>query len=43
MEEILVLVDLEVQHWIAEALETAAHALELVGDRITQISVQCTR
>ncbi len=40
--EIPVLVDLEVQHWIAEALEGATHASELVGDRITQISVQCT-
>ncbi len=30
------------QHWIAEALEGAAHASELVGDWITQIGVQCT-
>jgi hypothetical protein len=43
MEEIPVLVDLEVQHWIAEALETAAHALGLVGDRITQTGMQCMR
>ncbi len=42
MEEIPVLVDLEVQHWIAEALEGATHTLELVEDRITQIGVQCT-
>jgi len=41
-EEILVLVDLEVQHWIAETLEGATHASELVGDLITQIGVQCT-
>jgi hypothetical protein len=41
-EEIPVLVDLEVQHWIAEALEGATHASELVGDRITRIGVQCT-
>jgi hypothetical protein len=33
-EEILVLVDLEVQHWIAEALEGATRASELIGDRI---------
>ncbi len=37
-EEIPVLVDLEVQHWIAEALEGAAHAAGLVGDRITQMA-----
>ncbi len=30
------------QHWIAEALEGATHASELVGDRITQICEQCT-
>jgi hypothetical protein len=41
-EEIPVLVDLEVQHWIAETLEGATHASELVGDLITQIGVQCT-
>ncbi len=40
--EIPVLVDLEVQHWIAEVLEGAARASELVRDRITQIGVQCT-
>ncbi len=33
---------MEVQHWIAEALESAACALELVGGRIAQIGVQCT-
>jgi hypothetical protein len=38
--EIPVLVDLEVQHWIAEALEGAALSSELVGDRITRIGVQ---
>jgi hypothetical protein len=41
-EEIPVLVDWEVQHWIDEALEGATHASKLVGDRITQIGVQCT-
>jgi hypothetical protein len=41
-EEIPVLVDLEVQRWIAEALEGATHASKLVGNRITQIGVQCT-
>jgi hypothetical protein len=40
--EIPVLVDLEVQPLIAEALEGATHTLELMGDRITQIGVQCT-
>jgi hypothetical protein len=40
--EIPVLVDLEVQHLIAEALEGVACASELVRDRITQIGVQCT-
>ncbi len=30
------------QHWIAEALEGATHASELVEDRITQIGVRCT-
>jgi hypothetical protein len=40
-EEIPVLVDLEVQHWMAEALEGAARASELVRDRITQIGVRC--
>jgi hypothetical protein len=33
-EEIPILVDLEVQHWIAEAMEGAARASELMGDRI---------
>jgi hypothetical protein len=36
-EEILVLVDWEVQHWVAEALEGAKHASSLVGDRIAKI------
>jgi hypothetical protein len=40
--EIPVLIDLEVQHWIAEALEGAARASGLVRDRITQNGVQCT-
>ncbi len=40
-EEIPVLVDLEVQHWIAEALEGAAHASELMGDRITLAGMWC--
>ncbi len=38
-EEIPVLVDLEVQHWIAEALEGATCASELVGDRIAPAGV----
>jgi hypothetical protein len=42
LRQITILMDLEVQHWIAEALDTAVHALELVGDRITRIGVQCT-
>ncbi len=33
-EEIPVLVDLEVLHWIAEALEGATHASGLIGDRM---------
>jgi hypothetical protein len=41
-EEIPVLVDLEGQHWIAETLETAAHTLELVEGRITQLGEQRT-
>ncbi len=41
-DEILVLDYLEVQRWIAEALEGATHASELVGDWITRIGVQCT-
>jgi hypothetical protein len=40
-EEIPVLVDLEVQHWIAEALEGAARASELMGDRIALAGVRC--
>ncbi len=40
-EEIPVLVDLEVQHWIAEALEGAARASELMGDRIALAGMQC--
>ncbi len=39
-EEILVLVDLEVQHWIAEALEGATRALELIRDRIAPADVR---
>ncbi len=38
-EEIPVLVDLEVQHWMAEALEGAAYASELMGDRIALAGV----
>jgi hypothetical protein len=34
-------VDLEVQHWIAEALEGAAHASELIGDRIALAGLRC--
>jgi hypothetical protein len=34
VEEIPVLVDLEVQHWIAEALESATCASELIGGRV---------
>ncbi len=40
MEEIQVLVDWEVQPWIAKALEGAKRASNLVRDQITQISVQ---
>ncbi len=40
-EEIPVLVDLEVQHWIAEALEGATRASELIGDRIAPAGVCC--
>jgi hypothetical protein len=41
-EDIPVLVDLEAQHWIAEALEGAARASELIGDRITPAGVRCS-
>jgi hypothetical protein len=41
-EEVPVLVDLEVQHWIAEALEGAARASELMGDRIALAGIQCS-
>jgi hypothetical protein len=40
-EEIPVLVDLEVQHWIAEALECATRASELIGDRVAPAGVCC--
>ncbi len=40
-EEIQVLVDLEVQHWIAEALEGATRASELIGDRMAPAGVCC--
>jgi hypothetical protein len=40
-EEIPILVDLEVQHWIAEALEGAKRASELIGDRIALAGVCC--
>jgi hypothetical protein len=40
-EEVPVLVDLEVQHWIAQALEGAARALELMGGRIALAGVKC--
>jgi hypothetical protein len=40
-EEIPVLVDLEAQHWIAEALEGAVRASELIGDRIALAGVCC--
>ncbi len=40
-EEIPVLVDLEAQHWIAEALEGAARASELISDRIAPAGVCC--
>jgi hypothetical protein len=38
-EEIPVLVDLEVQHWIAEALESATRASELIRDRVAPAGV----
>jgi hypothetical protein len=40
-EEIPVLVDLEAQHWIAEALEGVARASELIGDRVAPAGVCC--
>jgi hypothetical protein len=40
-EEIPILVDLEVQHWIAEALEGATHASELIGDQIAVAGLCC--
>jgi hypothetical protein len=40
-EEIPILVDLEVQHWIAEALEGTTRASELIGDRIALAGVCC--
>ncbi len=39
LEEIPVLVDFEVQHWIAEALEGATRATELIMDRVTSAGV----
>ncbi len=42
VEEIPVLVDLEVQHWMAEALEGAARASELLGDRIALAGMRCS-
>jgi hypothetical protein len=38
-EEIPVLVDLEVQHWIAEELEGATRDSELIGDRMAPAGV----
>jgi hypothetical protein len=40
-EEIPVLVDFEVQHWIAEALEGATRATELIIDRVAPAGVYC--
>ncbi len=40
-EEIPVLVDLEAQHWIAEALEGAACASELIRDQVAPAGVCC--
>jgi hypothetical protein len=42
VEEVPVLVDLEVQHWIAEALEGATRASGLIGDRVAPAGM-CTR
>ncbi len=39
LEEIPVLVDFEVQHWIAEALEGATHATELILGRVASAGV----
>ncbi len=40
-EAIPILVDLDVQHWIAEALEGATHASELIGDQIAVAGLCC--
>jgi hypothetical protein len=40
-EEIPVLMDFEVQHWVAEALENATRATELILGRVASMSMHC--
>ncbi len=40
-EEILVLVDFEAQHWVAEALENATRATEHILGRVASMGVHC--
>ena len=40
-EEIPVLMDFEVQHWVAEALENATHATELILGRVASMGMHC--
>ncbi len=40
-EEIPVLMDFEVQHWVAEALENATRATERILDRVASMGVHC--
>jgi hypothetical protein len=40
-EEIPVLVDFEVQHWVAEALENATRATERILGRVASMGVRC--
>jgi hypothetical protein len=39
-EEIPVLMDFEVQHWVAEALENATHATELILGRVASMGMR---
>jgi hypothetical protein len=40
-EEIPVLMDFEVQHWVAEALENATRATERILGRVASMGVHC--
>jgi hypothetical protein len=40
-EEIPVLMDFEVQHWVAEALENATRATELILGRVASMGMHC--